>query len=325
MARKKDSEGMKVDSADWQARATHIRQVLGAAPDTAVAEALGTFLFEDDDDKTWTYNGAAWMSWDGTQWAEGKAPTTLNMQPFLHEPSAAEAAEDAESAAAPEIATAGAATIGTAAALAETPEAAAAEGPVAAGMAAADSPVSKDAILASFAAGDGKTADLDAAKTDSAASDMTATADKPDEAAAATTAAGMSGAASQPASTDSSMSMGAGAAMAAGAASGMGSAGAAGTGSTAAPAMGSSFPAAGSPGMSQPATTAAAVAAAVRRQRPVRRQQRPVRRQQRPVRRQQLHQLLSVPRTPSLRRAWVRGPSRIPASAPSTSSPPGPS
>ena len=96
MARKKDSEGMKVDSADWQARATHIRQVLGAAPDTAVAEALGTFLFEDDDDKTWTYNGAAWMSWDGTQWAEGKAPATLHMQPFLHEASPAEAAEDAE-------------------------------------------------------------------------------------------------------------------------------------------------------------------------------------------------------------------------------------
>ena len=248
MARKKDSEGMKVDSADWQARATHIRQVLGAAPDTAVAEALGTFLFEDDDDKTWTYNGAAWMSWDGTQWAEGEAPATLHMQPFLHEASAAEAAEDAErastkaAAAAPEIATAAAATTGEGAAMAETPEAAAAEAAVD-DKPAVGATVSSGAILAAIAASDGQTPASDAGKTDTAASD-----------APAATPAADAAAAREPASTHSGMAAGAAAGAAATAAdAGMSSAGSA---PAAQGGMGTSGPA-----TSQPAAGMAAAAA----------------------------------------------------------------
>ena len=78
-------EGAMIDATDWQARAGHIRQVLAGAPDTAVAEALGTFLFADDSGKTWTYNGAAWMSWDGSKWSEGSATGVLRLQPFLHD------------------------------------------------------------------------------------------------------------------------------------------------------------------------------------------------------------------------------------------------
>jgi hypothetical protein len=93
------NDGAMMDAADWQARAGHIRQVLAAAPDTAVAEALGTFLFADDGGKTWTFNGAVWMSWDGALWSEGAAPDNLRLQPFLHEADAAEAVETSPAAA----------------------------------------------------------------------------------------------------------------------------------------------------------------------------------------------------------------------------------
>src|SRR5215212_4093012 len=82
-------DGAMMDTADWQARAGHIREVLAGAPDTAVAAALGTFLFADEAGKTWTYNGALWMSWDGSQWSAGSAPANLRLQPFLGEADAA--------------------------------------------------------------------------------------------------------------------------------------------------------------------------------------------------------------------------------------------
>lgn len=89
-------EGAMIDATDWQARAGHIRQVLAGAPDTAVAEALGTFLFADDSGKTWTYNGAAWMSWDGSKWSEGSAMGVLRLQPFLHDTTPAMAESEAK-------------------------------------------------------------------------------------------------------------------------------------------------------------------------------------------------------------------------------------
>lgn len=276
---KKDegTEGMMIDAADWQARATHIRQVLAGAPDTAVAEALGTFLFADDDGKTWTYNGAAWMSWDGTQWSEGKVPSEVSMQPFLHDAGAAEAddAGAAVIAAAAEIATADSAKTGSAAMMAETPEAAKAE-TLAAEAKPVETPVSKEAILASVAASDATKADeADPSKSEAAAV-YYPQAEKPAEekpAEPAVVAAAVSAAArpedttattampsdlaSQPTGTDAGMAAGAGMAGAAGMTTSAGMAS-----SSTAPAGSAPAATAGGMAMGQPAAATAAVGAA---------------------------------------------------------------
>ncbi|MDP8905801.1 MAG: hypothetical protein M3N29_10955 [Chloroflexota bacterium] len=84
----------RVEPADWEARAAHIRQALGdAVSPTTLVEVLGSFRFLDDDGLTWTYNGASWLSWNGQAWVEGSPEEQLRLQPFRPE-AVAEAEEE---------------------------------------------------------------------------------------------------------------------------------------------------------------------------------------------------------------------------------------
>lgn len=80
----KASDDTRIDPADWVARAQAVRQALAVdgLADTEMLDGLNAFRFTDDSGRTWTYNGAAWMSWDGAAWAPGTPPGALRLQPF---------------------------------------------------------------------------------------------------------------------------------------------------------------------------------------------------------------------------------------------------
>jgi hypothetical protein len=77
-------DDVRIDPADWAARADHVRQALMAddLPANEMVEALNSFRFLDDAGRTWMYDGLAWSWWDGTRWMPASPPGQLRLQPF---------------------------------------------------------------------------------------------------------------------------------------------------------------------------------------------------------------------------------------------------
>ena len=75
------SDPTRVVPADWESRAAKVRAELaadGIAP-SDLFQVLVMFRFLDDANRSWSYTGDQWLTWDGRQWLPAPAPGPLRM------------------------------------------------------------------------------------------------------------------------------------------------------------------------------------------------------------------------------------------------------
>lgn len=72
-------EPVPVDPAEWERRAAATRRMLedDGVPKERLFEALGDFVFVDPDGRDITYDGKAWLAWNGTQWVASARPASI--------------------------------------------------------------------------------------------------------------------------------------------------------------------------------------------------------------------------------------------------------